>query len=779
MKKKMKFNFNCLVVITLLVMLGIIQPLHAESLTKEAQDALLRGNWIEVLAVLERTDIKDADVPCRMVAAHACLATNRNNDALILFLSVTTRDDLHTWNEWTQGLAEKHPENPISRYLYADALVRTSDISQAEEEFARAIEQEPKLALGWIGLGIVKALQGKKDEAYMDLVKATQLQPSLADAHASLGCMEVMLQNAEGAIKAFDEALRIDPNFALAYNGRGCARYGLGKPDEAFLDFEMAQTLFPALVMTEANRSFVLDMVARKVDEKIPPLQRPGTTLTQTLVIDIPGIWTQGADRPDKWGPALIGSGGYERFNLRHEEVKGLKDEPGHTILLPKNASPEVLEQRLQPVFDALQQGKSIYVKVDMNIGGLRYFSPDINFGFIQSGPEELRWAGGIADTIAAGARAGKPDMRIFGNMHSAGTVVPLEHMNLKPFNGLVLESSRFGAQVINNVAQNNPHLRILVSPGDVDLPHGGRGLLSINQPNVAVANLTFPDSIRLPTEVQTPTLISKLLGKVGDITPPVWPFRAHSNVHDPTLLGVRQVKVGSDNIQLHEGTLGDIARNYLQTGSIPFARADRSAQLSSVAGLTFPGTQPWSQMPNLLDGVVRSKNPSGPALLVTQDPVKSYGFQRMLENKGIPTVVVAPMDMERINRLGSAVKPSTVVGFQRDLDDSYRKLVPFLKPPDDFGGVGIGTADRFTRQGDMFSFPGADGKTITLPIPSGLNLPNGTWNSFKPWKSTGNVGGVRTEDLEWVFVDKGDWPVLTSFGLLYQINTLAEEEGE
>ena len=182
--------------------------------------------------------------------------------------------------------------------------------------------------------------------------------------------------------------------------------------------------------------------------------------------------------------------------------------------------------------------------------------------------------------------------------------------------------------------------------------------------------------------------------------------------------------------------------------------------------------------MPNLLDSVVRGRNLSGPALLVTQDPVKSYGFQRMLENKGIPTVVVAPMDMERINRLGSALKPSTVVGFQRDLDDSYRKLMPFLKPPDDFGGAGIGKAIRFTGQGDTFSFTGSDGKTITLPIPSGLNLPNDTWNSFKPWTPTGNVGGVRTEDLEWVFVDKGDWPVMTSFSLLYQINTFAEREG-
>jgi hypothetical protein len=415
----------------------------------------------------------------------------------------------------------------------------------------------------------------------------------------------------------------------------------------------MAETLCPALVITEANQEFVLALVARKVDEKMPPLQKPGTTLTtqtQTLVIDIPGIRTQGADRPDKWASVLIGQGSYERFNLRHEEVRGLKDEPGRTILLPKNASLEVLQQRLRPVFDSLNQGKSVYVKIDMNIGFLRYMSPS-------SGPEELRWAGGIADTITGKARADRSDMWIFGNMHSAGTVVPLEYMNLKPFNGLVVESSRFGAQAINAVAQNNRHLRILVSAGDVDLPHGGRGLLSINQPNVAVANLTFPDSIKPPFDVQTPTLISRLVRNLDNLLPP---RKAHSNVQDPTLLGTRQVKVGGGTVQLHEGTLGDIARNWLHTGSLPVAKPERPAQIASPpAGLVFSSGQPWSQMPDLLKEVLPSVRSRGPVVLVNQDPVKTHAFERMLNNSGINTVVAPPVNEDQLKHLGGALSPS------------------------------------------------------------------------------------------------------------------------
>jgi hypothetical protein len=42
-------------------------------------------------------------------------------------------------------------------------------------------------------------------------------------------------------------------------------------------------------------------------------------------------------------------------------------------------------------------------------------------------------------------------------------------------------------------------------------------------------------------------------------------------------------------------------------------------------------------------------------------------------------------------------------------------------------------------------------------------------FNSFKPWMPKGDAGGVDTKQLEWVFVDKGNWPVMTFFTLAYQ----------
>jgi tetratricopeptide (TPR) repeat protein len=661
--------------VTLMVLSLVATPLWAESLPEQAQQALLKGDWAGVLAVLEKSDIKDADVPCRMVAAHACLATNRNNHALILFLSVTAPDELGNWKAWTKPLAEKHPESPVSNYLHADALARAGDMFAAEEAFTRAIERNANLGPAWVGRGTVRALQGKKDEAYMDLLKATQVQPNLADAHASLGCLEVMLQNAEGALEAFNEALRIDPNFALAYNGRGCARYGLGKPDEAFLDFEMANTLCPALVMTEANQSFVLAMVARKVDEKMPRLQKPGTTLTTR---------SEARERVSLLDPTKI------------------------QATFERDGPDTVLHNLYQIRNDLIGQITDIHNWTKQNERAIEWDN-----GII------IATEYGKAATAALGVgRAVRSGFQAF----LTHTGISLGEEGIRSgFGQLPEPAPRVARMVTSSIAWN------AVKGAGFD----PRGFL-------------FQGAQEMAREMVTTRQ------KVGD---------GMCRTAATAGLMLRDVDRAIQNVQ--EVKLA----KQLQSGTVPSSR---------LTGLNFTSAQPWSQMPELLNDLTVGKNLSGPALLVAQDPVKSYGFQRMLENKGIRTVITSPVDSKQLAELGNVLKPSAVVGFPRDLDDIQRKIMPlrklepFFKPPDKFGGAGVGPSIPITRQANTFSFPGTGGKIVTLPMPSGFNTPSATWNSFKPWTPKGHVGGVRTKDLEWVFVDKGNWPVMTFFTLAY-----------
>jgi tetratricopeptide (TPR) repeat protein len=739
------------------------------AIPEPARAALLKGDWAQVIAVLEKSGPNEPDAVCRLVAAHACLATNRTNEALILFLA-SKDSDWASWKSWTAALSGENPCNAIASYLYGDALARSGDPRQAEDRFSAGLKLDPELGLALVARGTLKALAGRTDDAYVDLMRATQLQPGLADAHASLGCLEIILQNAEGAEDAFNEALKTDPSFALAYNGRGCARYGLGKPDEAALDFEMASTLCPALALTDANQEYVLAMVARKVDEKVPAVRRPGTTLEtrQTLVIDFPGIWSQGLGRPERWAPFLLNGEDYERFNIRHDGARGLVDEPGHTIVLPENASPEVKRQYLKPLFDAIGAGKQVYAKIDMNMGFLRYM-----FG----GEDEFRWAGDAANVLAGNARADRPGIWIVDNAHSAGTDVVAEYTNLKLVDAVSLQSSRLGADAIANVAKTNPHLTVLLSTADGDFATGGRGMFSINEPNVAVVNLPFLQSVRPPEENPTWHLASGLLGPIPQMLDAQ--VTAHSNVADAMLLATRDVKIGDGEIQHVDGTLGDIARDFLQTGKIASESRPLPKASEPLTGLSFSSSQPWSQMPKFMDDVTSGMKLSGPVAVVAQDPVRSYAFVRMLQNKGISTVVTASLDEDQLQHLGSVIRPERIVGFDQKLDDNWRKIVPFF--PDDHGGgggaVASGTPVRVSQS--TFSFPGSDGQTVTLPLPQSFAAPKTDWNQFKPWTPRGDVGGVDTRQLEWTFVDKGVWPVMTVFTLAYEPTTTARTDQE
>jgi tetratricopeptide (TPR) repeat protein len=756
---------------TWLLVIVALTPVAA-AIPEPAKAALLKGDWAQVISVLEKPGPAEPDVICRLAAAHACLAANRANEAFVLFLAAEGNDEA-AWKSWTEVLEKDNSTNAIAAYLHGDALARCGNLQQAEERLDTALELNPMLGLALVARGALKACAGRTDDAYLDLVRATQVAPALADAHASLGCLEVILQNAEGAKDAFDEALQLDPSFALAYNGRGCARYGLGKPDEAHLDYEMAATLCPALEVAEVNKGQVLAMVAGKIDEKVPRAANPGTTIetrAQTLVVDVPGIWSQGLGSPEKWAPSLIGHGQpYERFNIRFEGAKGLAAEPGKTIVLPNDASPEVIRDHLQPVFDAVHTGKHVWAKVDMNIGFLRYMSP-------VSGPAELRKAGDVTNVMLGTARSVRPGILTIGNGHSAGTGALLLHTDARLLDALNLASCRLGTAEIARVKENNPNLRILLSSASGDYATGrGPGLFSIDKPGVVVANLPLTRSLAPPVEDLPTHLALNLLGPIGSTLADL--NAAHSNTHDPRLLATRQVKVGTGSIQQFDGTLGDLAQSYLRTGSMPAVAAQKPSDLQTpLTHECFTSTQPWSQMPKFLDEIVSGRKATGPIAIVAQDPVKSYAFERMLLNRNVQTVVTPPLSNDQLQHLGSVVRPERIVGFDRKLDDNWRKIVPF---PDDHGGGGGAVASGLPVKIDQntFSFSGPGGRTVTLPLPSRFDAPREAWNSFKTWTPPPTVtgpGGVDTKQLEWVFVDKGQWPVMTIFTLGYEPPTIA-----
>jgi len=135
--------------------------LQAAGISAESQEALLAGRWETVYETLKDVELEKADPICRTVAAHACLATNRNNRALLLFLSVAP-DEHPLWRTWSGNLVKKHRENAIARYLHGDALARCGD-PDGDNWFSKALESDPKLGLAWVGRGVVTRLGDRPD----------------------------------------------------------------------------------------------------------------------------------------------------------------------------------------------------------------------------------------------------------------------------------------------------------------------------------------------------------------------------------------------------------------------------------------------------------------------------------------------------------------------------------------------------------------------------------------------------------------------------------------
>lgn len=628
-----------LVAIAFLVLLS--PSVWSQSLPAEAKKAILKGDWATVLSVLEKTDLKNPDTPCRMVAAHACLARNRGNDALILFFLTSDHEEMDDWKAWTKAFAEQQPESAIAHYLQADALARTGDLAAAEQRFSRAMELNPKLALAWVGRGAARALQGKDDPAYMDLLRATQVQPDLADTHASLGCLEVMLQNAEGALASFNEALRLDPTSALAYNGRGCARYGLGKPDEAFVDFEMAATLCQALVIAEANQSFVEALVVRMADERTQPTEKPATTLEirtdkgdpqSRILRDIP---RKIRARPKKRATALSGSwiggnaGFREEWGMCNGNLPGCYGSPMVAVVCAQNdVSPSM--QPLSAGFRRL---------------GQRHFLP---FAGVEI-PGNLLGYGGAQQTLNGGA---VPSQSQF--LDDAALRAAYEE---KGFVALSIRLIRERQDLLRKIAENNRLNQEVYEPASRAWPNqitaiectklatrcigviaaaetaGSAGAVAAGLFDVAkhVADKLVDRSLTKPMRrAILKIVIAGLKLKGFKLEGVDWPGAGFSTIEEVVSAVKRFVdaKQAANTIeQVGLGLMVQQKQAQLEGAlAMEMARHPETfrQRLNDLRRVAFLGAQSWSLMPQLVDSLLPDTGDNKPVMLVSQDPLRS-----------------------------------------------------------------------------------------------------------------------------------------------------------
>lgn len=230
------------------------------------EKALLSEDWKKVADLLGSVDTETPSPALRLIKGHACLALNRNNESLCLFLSVSTDEERKEWEKWTHDFANKNQKSAIAYYFKGDALARLKQWDNALIAFNDALKLKQNHPLVLNARGVTYAAMGSLDNALIDFDHATVASEVFADAFCNLGAVAIQQkEGAKGAETDFTRALNKSADFAFALYGRGCVMLVLGKWEKANEDLRKAILLANCL---SGMLSSDIENILQKIEEK-------------------------------------------------------------------------------------------------------------------------------------------------------------------------------------------------------------------------------------------------------------------------------------------------------------------------------------------------------------------------------------------------------------------------------------------------------------------------------------------------------------------------------
>lgn len=132
-------------------------------------------------------------------------------------------------------------------------LLSVGQLVQAEALLQAVIEANTESADAHHFLGVLRARQGRGDEAIQLIRRALELSPEYADAWNNLGLLLRAIPNYSAALEAFDKAVEYGPHLVQAHMSRARLHRRAGRFDEALAAFRCALEIDPAL--SEAHQA--------------------------------------------------------------------------------------------------------------------------------------------------------------------------------------------------------------------------------------------------------------------------------------------------------------------------------------------------------------------------------------------------------------------------------------------------------------------------------------------------------------------------------------------
>lgn len=260
MKAKNSCFSTALVIIIGTASVGLLFSACQTSIDVKMEKSLLAEDWKYVIDNYSSSEELNSSPILRAIKGHACLALNRNNESLLLFLSITHDSATTAWNIWSQKFLERNSTSPIAHYFRGDALARRGEFDLAVQSFTQALKYKTNFALALNARGVVYSSLKEWNKAYNDLEEACKIDTTFAEAFGSHGTLLVIKKASasDDTYDFFNKALAISPQFALALNGRGCAAYGRIKWEEANRDFAAAGRILPLQLFWENLRALAV-----------------------------------------------------------------------------------------------------------------------------------------------------------------------------------------------------------------------------------------------------------------------------------------------------------------------------------------------------------------------------------------------------------------------------------------------------------------------------------------------------------------------------------------
>ena len=179
--------------------------------------------------------------------------------------------------------------NPQGLLNQAIAFHQTGNLADAERLYLQLMTAAPAEAAAPHLLGVVRAQQGRNDEALELIGKALKIRPDAPEMLSNYGNVLKSQGRFDEALGSYDRALAVKPDYVAAITKRGQVLRDLGRIKDALVAIDKALALQPGHPEVLSTRGVILSDLGR-YDEALASYDR-----ALAAARDFPDVWNNRA----------------------------------------------------------------------------------------------------------------------------------------------------------------------------------------------------------------------------------------------------------------------------------------------------------------------------------------------------------------------------------------------------------------------------------------------------------------------------------------------------